>query len=187
MLPDENKYSLNVNAVCRFAQYTLCIYLNKQFNQYFIHPFDLFLSKSKCVISLFYPIANKFPEVLQICVWIIELTVIHPLRVHSKSYSWINSPFIGLWRESASRELFKDLIPVFKLFYNYSVMRCVIICDCSSRVRWTQGHGKATVCQSHEFYHHYFNLYSTSVPSEIPIMTHSQTAVVIKLDIIIFY
>lgn len=46
--------------------------------------------------------------------------------------------------------------------------------------------GGHKACQSHEFYHHYFNLYSTSVPSEIPIMTHSQTGVVIKLDIIIF-
>lgn len=126
------------------------IWISNLINISFI-PLTYFLSKSKCVISLFYPIANKFPEVLQICVWIIELTVIHPLRVHSKSYSCINPPFIGLWSESASRELFKDLIPVFKLFYNHSVMRCVIICDRSSCVRWTQGHGKATVCQSHQF------------------------------------
>lgn len=48
-------------------------------------------------------------------------------------------------------------------------MQCVIICDSRSPVWWTQG-----VCQSHQIYHHYFNLYSTSVLSEILIMKHSQ-------------
>lgn len=143
-----------------------------------------------CNITV-YPIANKFPGVLQLCVWIIELTVIHPLRVHLKSYSRIDTPFITPWSKSSSRELCKDLIPVFKLFHKHSVMPCVIIRDCRSPVWWTEGHDsdedeEVTVCQSHQFYHHYFNLYSTSVPSEILIMMHSQTWVVIKLDIVIF-
>lgn len=85
----------------------------------------------KCLIShcvtysyLFYPSANKFTKLSR---YPSELTVMHPLRVYSKSYSR-NASFIGTCFECSSSELFI----IFK-FSSFSVNTlsqwCLIICS----------------------------------------------------------